>query len=270
MFHDEPELANPNQQVRLANFANRTAEKIRAAHNCAFSKFDHQELVQCVTAWHESCAQAMLRGNYSLIDRWVCKLGRVATEHRLELEDLLEMLRICRSSAIEIEQWEPDVLLSVDDVINESLYSGVKNPAWKISADVDYRGTNSAKPPLIESATIVAEKVPLDRGRERRFAARMSRQLSVRVTGNGITGYHLDLVVQTESLSSNGLYFLAYEPFSAGLDLLVRYLSSKDPGANNKAFPAKVVRVDRRIGKSRGIAIQFLNPIPENVILPSV
>lgn len=270
MFHDEPELASPNQQFRLAKFASCTAEKIRAAHNCAFSKLDHQKLVQCVTTWYESCAQAMLRGNYSLIDRWVCEQGRIATDHRLELGDLLELLRICRSSAIEVEQWDPDALLSVDDVINEALHSGVMNPAWKISADVDYRGRNSANLPSIEGAMIVAEEAQLERACERRAAARTSRQLPIRVTANGITGYRLDLVVRTESFSSNGLYFLAYEPFSAGLPLQVRYPYSKDPGAINKAFSAKVVRVDRRIGSSRGIAIQFLDPIPENVICCSV
>jgi hypothetical protein len=270
LFHDEPEPARPHQQFRLANFANYTAEKIRAAHNCAFSKLDHQELVQCVTAWYESCAQAMLRGNYSLIDQWVCRQGRIATDHRLELEDLLELLRICRSSAIVVEQWDPDVLLSVDDVINEALHSRVENPAWKISADVDYRGRNSANPPSIEGATKMTEEAALERACERRVADRASLQLPIRVTGNGITGYRLDLVVQTESFSSNGLYFLAYEPFSAGLRLQVRYPSSKDPGAVNKAFSAKVVRVDRRIGRSRGIAIQFVVPIPENATRRSV
>ena len=269
LFYDEPEPARLRQRFRLANFANCTAARIRAAHKCAFSKLGHQELVQCVTEWYESCAQAMLRGNYSLIDRWVCKQGRIATNHRLELEDLLELLRICRSSAIEVAQWDPDALLPVDDVINEALHNGVDNPAWKISADMDFRGGNSVYPSSIIDITIMAKEEPRERACERRIADRTSVQLPIWVTGNGITGYRLDLAVQTESVSSNGLYFLAYEPFSAGLRLHVRYPHSKDHGGVSNAFSAKVVRVDRRIGRYRGIAIQFLDPIPENSICRS-
>jgi hypothetical protein len=260
-FSSGPELLEPGQRLRLANFANYTAESIRGSHNCEFSQLDDQELVACATTWYESCAQAMLRGNYALIDQWVCKQGSVAAEHGFELGDLLELLRICRNSAIEIERWDPDVLLPVNEVINETLRRGDANPLWTIPADLDYLGEKPADPPSIENTSTVAEETLVERECERRITERARLQLPIRICGNGITGYRLDVSTHTENISSNGLYFVAREVFSTGLRLNVTCPYSKDPGGSSKNFSAKIIRVDRRTDKSRGFAIQFLEPI---------
>jgi hypothetical protein len=96
---------------------------------------------------------------------------------------------------------------------------------------------------------------------ERRIAERARLQLPIRIFANGITGYRLDFATRTESISSTGLYFLGQEVFSAGLRLDVTCPYSKDTGAINKKFSARIVRVDRRPDKSRGFAIQFLEPV---------
>ena len=260
-FSSEREPLEPSQRLRLANFANYTAASVRGSQNCEFSRLDDQELLTCVTTWYESCAQAMVRGNYSLIDQWVCMQGSIAAEHGFKLDDLLELLRICRNSAIELERWDPEVLSPVNEVINETLGRGAANPLWKVPADLDYLGGKPANSPSIESATALTVETAVALERERRIAERARVQLPIRILGNGITGYRLDFATHTESISSTGLYFLGQEVFSAGLRLDVTCPYSKDPGAMNKKFSARIVRVDRRPDKSRGFAIQFLEPV---------
>jgi hypothetical protein len=185
----------------------------------------------------------------------------VAAEHGFEMGDLLELLRICRNSAVEVERWDPDVLLPVNEVINETLGRGAANPLWKIPADLDYLGEKPVNSPLIERARTVALETPAARECERRVAERARLELPIRICGNGVTGYRLDFATHTESISSTGLYFVGQEVFSAGLRLDVTCPYSKDPGAINKKVFGQIVRVDRRPDKSRGFAIQFLEPV---------
>ena len=203
----------------------------------------------------------MVKGNYALIDQWVCKQGSVAAERGFKLGDLLELLRICRNSAIELERWDPDVLSPVNEVINETLGRGAANPLWKIPADLDYLGGEPANSPSIVSATTLTVETQVALERERRVAERARLQLPIRICGNGITGYRLDFATHTESISSTGLYFVGQEVFSAGLRLDVTCPYSKDPGAINKKVFGQIVRVDRKPDKSRGFAIQFLEPV---------
>jgi hypothetical protein len=244
----EAERVLPNQS-RSVNFADCTSEKIRGARNCAFSQLDHEELVQCLGLWYEACAQAMFQGNYSLIDQWVRRLGIVAANRGHDLEDFLELLRFCRSSALE------DFVLPVDEVINEALRNGLGDTSWIIPANLDYVGTKTANAP-VENAVTVTKETP-----EHRIAKRESLKLPIRVFGNGITGYWLDLILRTENVSRNGLYFLAYEPFSKDMPLHVICPYSTEPKVIKKELSAKVVRVDRTIDRSRGIAVQLLDPI---------
>jgi hypothetical protein len=265
------ELERPHPQVRLDNFANYTVEKIRESLHCNFSQLSQQELVQCVTAWYESCVQAMLKYEYSMIDQWVSKHASMADSRGFELEDLLELLRVCRSSAIEVERWNEDVVSATDDVINEVLRRGVGNDSWKIPADFNYL---NSKPPVnpspVERTAAVAEESPVEPASERRAANRARLNLPIRVCGYGLTGYHLDLVLHAENFSCNGLYFVAKEPFAKGLYLQVTCPYPDDSAATRKLLSAKVVRVDRRIDKSRGIAVQFLDPMPRDAFQEQV
>jgi hypothetical protein len=190
----------------------------------------------------------------------------VADKRGLELGDFLELLRICRRCAIEIEKWDEDFLSSMDDVINEVLRRGVGNSSWSVPTDLNYLGAepavNSAPVERIEPAAILVEETPVDLASERRNGGRKRLVLPIRVCGNGITGYRLDIVLNTENLSPGGLYFVANEPFAKGVDLRVICPYTDDRAVAKKPLSAKVVRVDRRNDKSRGIAVQFLDPIP--------
>jgi hypothetical protein len=250
-YLDEEEEPVGSDQSRSVNFADYTSKKIRGARNCAFSQLEHEELVQCLGLWYEACAQAMFHGNYSLIDQWVRRLGIVAANRGHNLEDFLELLRLCRNSAVE------EFLSPVDAVINEAMRDGLKDTPWTIPANLDYVGTETANAPLVKNPVTAAKEKP-----ERRVVERVSRKLPIRVFGNAITGYWLDLVLQTENVSRNGLYLIAYEPFSKEMPLQVICPYSTDPKVIQKKLSAKVVRVDRTLDKSRGIAIQLLEPLP--------
>ncbi len=261
-LNQEPE--RPQPQVRLDNFADYAAEKIRESLHCSFSRLSHQELVQCVTTWYESCVQAMLKYDYSMIDQWVSKEASMAAGRGFKLEDLLELLRICRRSAIEVEQWNEDVVSATDDVINEVLRRGIGNDSWAIPADLNYLNRKTVNPAPVERTAAVAEESPLEPANERRTASRARLNLPIRVCGYGLTGYHLDLVLHAENFSCNGLYFVANEPFAKGLYLQVTCPYPDDSAGTRKQLSAKVVRVDRMVDRSRGIAVQFLDPIPRD------
>ena len=269
--NDEPKAAIP--QLRLDNFAKYAAGKIRGSLNCNFSRLSDQELVQCVTTWYESCVQAMLKCDYSIIYEWVRKHGNMAAARGFELEDLLELLRICRRSAIEVERWHEDVVSATDDVVNEVLRRGVGNDSWTIPAGLNYLNGKPVNPSPVKRTVTVAEEIaspaelleeiPLEpeQTSERRAASRAHLSLPIRVCGYGLTGYHLDLSLHAEDFSCSGLYFVANEPFAKGLYLQVACPYSDGSAATKNQLSAKVVRVDRRIDRSRGIAIQFVSPI---------
>jgi hypothetical protein len=275
-FHTDSGTPRQNPQFRLTNFAKYTAEQIQASRTCGFARLSHQELVLCVATWYDSCAQAMLKCNYSLIDRWVCKLARVSAKRGLELSDFLELLRICRRCAIDIEKWDEDFLSSMDDVIVDVLRRGVENPSWSALADLNYLGlveespVNAAPVERVEPAPMFKEEPAVDPASERRIAGRKRMVLPIRVCGNGVTGYRLDMVLNTENLSPGGLYFVANEPFAKGVDLQVICPYTEDRAAAKKLLSAKVVRVDRRQDKSRGVAVRFLDPIPGAVFLQQI
>jgi hypothetical protein len=260
----EVERVRPNQP-RSVNFAHYTSEKIRGARSCAFSHLDHDELILCLTLWYEACAQAMFQGDSSLINQWVRRLGTVAANRGHDLEEFLELLRLCRSSAIEA------LVSPVDDVINEALRSGLGDTSWMIPAKLNYVGTDMAKLPSVENAAPMvketvakeptAKQTVANKKPERRTVERAGLKLPIRVFGNGVTGYWLDLILQTENVSRNGLYFLAFEPFSKEMPLEVICPYSRDPKVIRKKLSAKVVRVDRTTDGSRGIAIQLIEPL---------
>lgn len=270
---DEPQAACP--ELSLDKFTNHAAKKIRGSLNCNFSRLSDQELVQCVTTWHASCVRAMLKRDYSIIYQWVRKHGNMAAARGFELEDLLELLRICRRSAIEVGRWNEEVMSATDDVINEVLHRGVGNDSWTIPSDLNYVIGEPVNPSPVEPRVVVAAEIlstaalpaeiPLERASERRTANRARLSLRIRVCGYGLTGYHLDLVLHAENFSCNGLYFVANEPFAKGLHLQVACLFPDDSAETRRQLSAKVVRVDRRIDKSRGIAIQFTDPISQDM-----
>jgi hypothetical protein len=238
------------QQERCKSFAALTAERIRSAQNCQFCLLPREELARLVASWYESYALAMMRGNFAAIDQWIRFQSERAASEGFAREDVVELLRICRSSAIETEKWDPDIVSEVDEVVDEALggtnkWNGPKQqePAEQSQADSQEH-----------------EPRPTKYGRpvERRTFDRNRLQLPIRIRGVGKHS-HLKEVTHTQSISRGGLYFVTREAYQANQTLKISYPFWTDPGAINCEYPAKVMRVDRISDQAWGVGIQFLD-----------
>ena len=140
MLFDEDRVteAQKSQLQRCVAFGAMTAEKIRAAENCRFSLLPHEALARLASSWYGASAQAMLNSNYAPIHNWTQVQSQLAAEEQFHLEDVLELLRICRSVAIQKEKWSEDIFSIVDDAINEALVSVAPEVAWTIPRTLDY------------------------------------------------------------------------------------------------------------------------------------
>src|SRR3954471_2462754 len=127
---DRATQAHKLQMQRCAVFGAATAKVIRAAGNCRFSLLPHDELARLSSGWYDASAQAMLNGNYSAIVTWTQRQSQMASEEGFALEDVLELLRICRRGAIEREKWSEDIFFDVDGAINEALTSVIRGVSW--------------------------------------------------------------------------------------------------------------------------------------------
>jgi hypothetical protein len=238
------------QQERCKNFAALTAERIRAARNCQFSLLPREELARLVANWYESYALAMMRGNFAAIDQWIRFQSERAASEGFAREDVVELLRLCRSSAIETEKWDPDIVAEVDEVVDEALGGTNK---WTSAKQ---------REPVEEAQADSEESVPRPtkngRAVERRSFDRNRLQLPIRVRGVGKQS-HLEEVTHTQSISRGGLYFVTRETYQANQILKISYPFWTDPGAINCEYPAKVMRVDRISDHAWGVGIQFLD-----------
>jgi hypothetical protein len=246
--------AQQRQKQRGVTFAALATVKIRAAKGCQFALLPENEVTKLIAAWYESCAQAMLTGNYALLGEWIREQAGLAAENNFAFSDLVELLRQCRSAAIEIERWDEDIFSQVEDVIHEELQIIRGQHAWTHSPGLD----NSAK--ASKNSASNAPGPELHEARpvgERRHACRVRLQLPVRARGM-TTGILMDVLTLTECVSHAGLYFLAPGNFSAGRILTVTYPHWEGPGAINKEYAAQIVRVDHLPDGAQGVAIKFL------------
>ena len=109
----------------------------------------------------------MLRGNFAPLDEWIRQQACLAAEEHFELEDLLQLLRICRRSAIEIDGWDEDVFSAVDEVINEGLLSIRAKVSWNIPDRLNYlKGAQSEA--ALKRASNASDPVAREGGRESR------------------------------------------------------------------------------------------------------
>ncbi|MFQ5926517.1 MAG: PilZ domain-containing protein [Terriglobia bacterium] len=235
-------------------FSTLTAERLRAAEDCQFSLLPFEELARVASGWYEACVQAMLRGNYGPIDELVREQARVAAEQGFELGDLLQLLRSCRHTAIEVEGWNEDQFADVDAVIDEALGHLRQQLPWEIPEELNYlTGKGRAAEAKIEEPAPVVEQ---PRG-ERRIHQRNRLRLPIRVRGTLSTG-EIDEMSRTENVARGGIYFISKNPYFPGITVMVTYPFWQEPGAINKEYPAKVVRIDSRPDDRRGVAMQFL------------
>lgn len=244
--------AQRSQQQRRESFAARTADRVQTANNCLFSLLPLDELERLAGGWYEACAQAMLRGNFAATDQWTRRLLEQAGEEGFSLEDVLKLLRIFRSSAVETERWSEDILAEVDGVIFDAVggSSGWQESPGEGSPEVTQGGFGSSGPnPGTEERTS-----------ERRIFGRNRLQLPIRIRSAG-GGSESQEITRTRSISRGGLYFVTRGNYKAEQLLKISYPYWTDPGAINREYSAKVVRLDRLPDGSQGVAIHFLESL---------
>jgi hypothetical protein len=243
------------QRERGKRFANQTAERIRSVETCLFSVLPHEELSRMAEEWYEACAQAMLRGNYAPIDIWIRSQARLATTQGFAAEDLLQLLLICRLSAIENESWNEDIFSAVDEVMQEVFGSIYVNTPWKMavapetSTDTMTQVDASALSPGVEEWT----------SNRRRFTRNRLR-FPIRVRGSGPSGQFEEFTF-TQSVSRGGLYFVAHKKYENGQVLKISFPYWNDHSGINTEYSAKVVRLDDQLDRTWGVGIDFLESL---------
>jgi hypothetical protein len=131
------------QRQRSESFGAHTAERIRAVENCLFSLLPYEELARRAAGWYEACAQGMLRDNYAPINEWIRSQSHLAQEEGFAPQDIVQLLLICRHSAIEVEGWNEDFLSAIDDLINEVLGASRIKFAWNVPEKMNYLAPTS-------------------------------------------------------------------------------------------------------------------------------
>jgi len=273
---DRATEASQFQRQRCAAFGAMTAEKIRAAANCQFSLLPHDELARLASGWYDASAQAMLNSNYSAINTWTQVQAQLAAEQNFELADLLELLRICRSAAIQGEKWNEDIFSVVDDAINDALRSISSDVSWTMPGSLNYLSANlsagATKPeptarPGTTHSTASHAAVPEqsaedlepwsgDWSDDRRDFGRNCLKLAIRVREPA--GGAVDELTHSQNVSRSGLYFLTRNSsYKLQMALKVTYPYWTEPGAINREYRAKVLRLDRMADGSFGVAVEF-------------
>ena len=113
-------------------------EQLREATDCRFSFLPYAALVQISAGWYSAAAAAMLRGNYGPVEDWVRDQARIAANQGYELEDLLQLMRLCRQIAIEKEGWVEDQVEAIDEIIDETLAAMSGEVIWIIPEGLQY------------------------------------------------------------------------------------------------------------------------------------
>lgn len=246
------------QQRRCGRFAAGTAVAIGAAGECLYSLLPYQERVRQAASWYEACAQAMLRCNFAPLDEWIRQQACLAAEIHFELEDLQQLLRICRRCAIEIDGWDEDVFSAVDEVINEGLHAIREKVSWEIPEHMNYlkgaKNDRASLPELIASDATAGAKV---RKGERRVTGRNRLALPIRVRRTTQKNQS-DETTFTQNVSLSGFYFKTQNDYPLGSHLKVIYPYWTGPGSINREYSARVTRLDRLPDRSWGVAVEFL------------
>ncbi len=238
-------------------------EKLREATDCRFSFLPYAALVQISAGWYAAAAVAMLRGNYGPVEDWVRDQARIGANQGYELEDLLQLMRLCRQIAIEKEGWVEGQMEAVDEVIDEALAAMSGEVIWIIPEGLRYvtgMGTADREEAKVAAATAglpvgsAAAKMAVPEA-ERRIHKRAYLKLPIRV--RGWAGEQVTEVIQTVNVARGGLYFITKTIFAEDLKLSIVYPYWKDSGEVHEEFPAEIVRTDPR-EDGIGYAVKFL------------
>ena len=230
-------------------FAGRVAEQLRQAQTCRYSFLPFDELVTLATGWHDACAEGMLQGDLSTLDRWLQRAVGVAAEQGFELDDLLVLLVTCRRVAIDEIGWQEELLADLDITINESLAYKRTQVSWGIPEGFNYlAGKSSAEP----GAEMEAEEEQGDRRGHNR--SQLSLPIRVRATA---PGWKVEEFNKTANVARGGVYFSTRHTYMEEMNIQVTYPYSDAPGAINCDYPAEVVRLDKLENGRTGVALRF-------------
>jgi len=234
---------------RRKEFTERVAEQLRQAEACRYSFLPFDELQTIATGWHDACAEGMLQGDFSRLDRWLQSTIGVAAEQGFGLDDLLVLLQTCRRVAIQEIGWQEDLLADLDVTINESLAYMRAQVPWAIPEGLDYlTGKNHAD----RAAEPVTEE---ERG-ERRGHNRSHLSLPIRVRANS-RGWKVEEFNKTANVARGGVYFSTRHTYMEDMHILVTYPYSDNHDAINCDYPAEVVRLDKLENGRTGVALRF-------------
>jgi len=246
------------QKQRCDRFAAGAAKAIGADQLCLFSLLPYHERSRQAASWYAACAQGMLRCNYAPLDAWIKQQACLANAEHFELRDLLQLLRICRRSAIEIDGWDEDVFSAVDEVINEGIFAVRAKVSWEIPAGLNYMNDRESKPAAVADVNAIESTLISEiREGERRVSGRNRLALPIRLCH--ITEHaQREETTNTENVSMTGLYFKTHTNFPLQSRLQIIYPYWSNPGSINKEYTAEVARTDRLPDQWWGVAVEFL------------
>lgn len=269
---DKVTEAGQSQQQRCAAFGAMAAKNIRAARNCQFALLPYEELARLASGWYDASAQAMLSANCVPISAWTQAQAQLAAKQNFKLDDVLELLRICRSAAIQGEKWSEDVFSIVDDAINDALQSIGSRVSWTLPRSLNYvsgvdtqyeakvpprfEPRHAPGAPAIKPAEEVSEPWSGNWSNDRRDFGRNCLKLAIRV--RTATALAIDELTYSENVSRSGLYFRTRNSsYKLRMSVKVTYPYWSEPGAINREYRAKVVRLDPMTDGSFGVAVEF-------------
>ena len=248
-FDEERSDSAARAGARRERYAELAAERLHGAADCQFCLLPYQELARAAGIWFEAASEAMMRANYGPLDEMIRDQVRVAAEQGFELDDILQLLRILRETAIKEECWNPDQLADMDDVIDEALQRLRGQVAWTIPDGLKYLTGESRD----QRDLAAAQK----ESSERRKNTRNHLRLPIRVKTYLPVGA-VDEITRTENVARGGLYFLSKNAYYKDVRLHIMYPYWESPGAINPEYPAEVIRIDDEGSDIRGIAVRFL------------
>jgi hypothetical protein len=254
---EKPEVsgAQYKQEQRCRSFATQAADRIRADGRCLFSMLPSDELARLAAGWYEACAQAMQRGNYAPIDKWIRSQSAIAAAEGFTQDDVLHLLRLCQSTAFETEHWNENVFSQVAQVIKEAVWD---TSGWQAPSEVDY----VAEPPDGSDPSLIDSNAG-EHASERRTFVRNSVQVPIRIRSIG-GPWQGDEVTATRSISRGGLYFFTQRNYFLDQTVVVTYPYRTHPGAITRDYSGKVVRIDRLYDRNWGVAIHFLESLGQS------
>jgi hypothetical protein len=247
------------QRERCTRFATVAAERVRSDEKCLFSMLPHQELSRLAGDWYEACSQAMLRGNYEPIDRWIRAQSRLAVAQGFASEDIIQLLLNCRRTAIETESWNEDIFSAVDEVMKEVFGSIYPNGLW--NTGVALRNDNSA---TNEIDTSVPSAGGEERTSERRRFGRNRLRFPIRVRRYG-RQRQVEEFAETKSISRGGLYFVTQNKYENHEVLKISFPYWNESGGINLEYTSKVVRLDRQRNGAWGVGVDFQESLGRKV-----